>query len=485
MNSIKKFGIEGKNIIAQKAVNNKTTAVIYLLVFMLAAIFGIILEKNISIPQSVLRIMGAMAIALLFYWSFSKPSIPFIIFTAYLPFSRNLTGDFGTGATALNLTNVFLLIIILGLIMRSASDKDKLFEKASLNLPITLFIMWGICSLIKGYLTYGSIYFENFIIPLKRWLTPMVLYFISLSVAKNKDIAKNIIITMMIVTVIIGLMAVRDYMNISGASSLEDSRIGGVFDQPNTLSGFFVYNMFLFVGFLLIYFPAFRYLFMIIPFLICFRGIQVTFSRGGYLGCAFGGLAIAFFRSKILFILVMSLAVVMILNPVLLPEGIRNRMSSTFSDEKVLTIDIEDVKDPSAQGRIDIWRGAIEMIKDYPVFGVGYGLFPKIIPMYVPVGNRDAHNTYLILAAEMGIPALIIFLIILLIMIRNSYWLYRQCNDKFIKAFALGLLGGLFGLLMVNMFGSRLNSEEVSAYFWIYAGLIMAAVRMKQKGVVV
>ena len=43
------------------------------------------------------------------------------------------------------------------------------------------------------------------------------------------------------------------------------------------------------------------------------------------------------------------------------------------------------------------------------------------------------------------------------------------------------MLGGLFGLLMVNMFGSRLNAEEVSAYFWIYAGLIMAGVRMEKK----
>ena len=121
------------------------------------------------------------------------------------------------------------------------------------------------------------------------------------------------------------------------------------------------------------------------------------------------------------------------------------------------------------------------MIKDYPLFGVGYGLFSRTIPHYAPIGTIDAHNTYLILAAEMGIPALLVFLLIVFIMVKNSYWLYKNCKDKFIRAFALGMLGGLFGLLMVNMFGSRLNSEEVSTYFWIYAGLIMAAVNMKRQ----
>ena len=133
----------------------------------------------------------------------------------------------------------------------------------------------------------------------------------------------------------------------------------------------------------------------------------------------------------------------------------------------------EQTLEISSRKRIDIWRGAIAMIQDHPYFGVGYGLFSNIIPYYYPGGKIDAHNTYLIIAAEMGIPALIIFLWIVWIVFRNTLRLYKTTRDPFAKALALGFLGGIFGLLMSNMFGSRLDSQEVSGYFWILAALIV------------
>ncbi|MDD4894965.1 MAG: O-antigen ligase family protein, partial [Candidatus Omnitrophica bacterium] len=338
--------------------------------------------------------------------------------------------------------------------------------------------------LIKCTFSYGSTYFESFIIPLKRWLTPIFLYFIALNVIRDKATLKKVVIVMMIVTLIVATMASLDYLlEKQYAANLDKSRVGGVFEQPNTLGGFFVYAMFLFLGFFFTYFPNYRSLFMLIPFLVCFRGIMVTFSRGAYLGCGFGAIATTFFKSKILFAAGILLIIFALLNPVLLPAGLRYRMSSTYGDQdKIISFDVEDIADKSATRRILIWRGAIDMIKEYPIFGVGYGLFPHMISSYAAVNESDAHNTYLILAAEMGAPALVIFLLILLMLIKNSWWLYIKTQDRFVRATALGILGGLFGLLMVNMFGSRLNSEEVSAYFWIFAGLIMAAVRMKQKG---
>jgi hypothetical protein len=55
----------------------------------------------------------------------------------------------------------------------------------------------------------------------------------------------------------------------------------------------------------------------------------------------------------------------------------------------------------------------------------------------------------------------------------KTYVLYRTTKDSFARALALGFLGGLFGLMMSNMFGSRLDSQEVSGYFWILTALIL------------
>lgn len=180
----------------------------------------------------------------------------------------------------------------------------------------------------------------------------------------------------------------------------------------------------------------------------------------------------------------MSLGIIFaILNPQWLPGGFQYAVSRTEKGGEIYEgALLEDRVDASAATRIEIWKGAVEMIKDNPVWGMGYGVFPYAIPAYVPnIGERDAHNTYLIIAAEMGIPVLVVFLLIIMVLFRNVFWLYTRVQDPFIKAVALGMLGGIAGMIVVNMFGSRLESEEVSAYFWILAGLIVRAVIMKKR----
>ena len=65
------------------------------------------------------------------------------------------------------------------------------------------------------------------------------------------------------------------------------------------------------------------------------------------------------------------------------------------------------------------------------------------------------------MAAETGIPSVLAFMLIVFIFLKNSYWVYRHTTDRFFKATALGVLGGIFGLLLANMFGSRLDSLEI------------------------
>ena len=130
-----------------------------------------------------------------------------------------------------------------------------------------------------------------------------------------------------------------------------------------------------------------------------------------------------------------------------------------------------------------IWRGAVQMIKEHPLWGVGYGAFPRFIRHYTEgkTGRIDAHNSYLLIAGEMGIPTLLVFLIVLFGIWRHTFWLYRHTNDKFFKAMALGFLGGLGGLLVANLFGSRMDAQHVTGYFWALAGLMMRA-RLIERG---
>lgn len=461
----------------------KTDFKIYIVFFLIIGAIAFVIAKDVSLPQSVTIPVALICLFTLIYLSFSKPHIALMILAAYAPFSRGIVGRFGAGIVGLNLTNMIILVVLVGWAFYCSMKSQRMFTVAPLNMPIMAFCIWGFLSLLFASLNYGDAYeLDSFLVLFKRWLTPILLYFIALNIVKDKESFKKVMFIVMSVIFMIALMAIRDYMN-AGGGSIESTRVGGIFDQPNTLGAFFAYNMFFFLAFFLTYSNSFKYWLLLIPFLVCFRGIMVTFSRGAYLACAFGGLMTTFFRSKFLFAIAMVLMIAVLVNPAFLPEGIQYRLKQTFSGHETISTDVADISDKSASSRLVIWQGAIQMIKDKPVLGYGYGVFPKVIGLYVPQAKEmDAHNTYLILAAEMGIPALLLFLLVLGMMIKYAWWLLKNTEDKFFKAFALGLLGGVFALLVANMFGSRLNSEEVSAYFWLLGGLLMRAVIMERNG---
>jgi len=446
-----------------------------------------VIQFDVNVPSGVLIGLLAGAGMAIFVAGLMRPEIPLLALAAYVPFNKVLVGDFGGMMTAFNLTNLLMGIAIMGYVMRQLSARRPLLERSGLNVPVLLFCALGAASLLQGVLAgHGEGYAAAFLIPLKRWLTPIVLYFLAYHLIRDRRGAQQLLTVMLIVVTVAALMAIKDYIDVGPNSSLERSRVGGIAGQPNMLGAFFCYYMFFYAAFWLENISKARSWALLAPFLLCFRAIMVTFSRGAYLSFAAGALTLTFFKNKVLCFIVIALGVFAFMNPWMLPRGIAYRFESTVREDRINDVyeepDFVNTLDKSSYSRIKIWGGAIDMIKDHPLTGVGYGLFPYFINEYVRVPSKiDAHNSYLIIAAEMGIPALLVFLWIVAVVFFKSRWLYRRAEEPFFRAMALGWLAGLGGLLMANMFGSRLHSEEISSYFWILCGLIMRAVTIERE----
>jgi O-antigen ligase len=293
---------------------------------------------------------------------------------------------------------------------------------------------------------------------------------------------KTVVLIMMFCVGLVGLMATHEYMGVGEGTSLEQARVGSIAGQPNVLGAFFVYYMFLFPAFWLVNLQRAKAWWLLVPFLLCFRGIMVTFSRGAYVSFLAGLLGFAYFRHKLLALLTAGTIAFVALNPWLLPPGIRYRWDSTFRSDTSLIdaygtgAQLQEQVDLSSRLRLIIWEGGLKMIQDYPWFGVGYRRFRFRIGEYI-IWKRpiDAHNAYLLMAAEFGIPALVFFVLVILLLVRITWVVYRRHPDAFIRTAAHGFLGGLSALALANVFGSRLNTAEVSGYFWILAALMARA----------
>ncbi len=93
-------------------------------------------------------------------------------------------------------------------------------------------------------------------------------------------------------------------------------------------------------------------------------------------------------------------------------------LSDSYFRERMVTIfSSAEERDKSSHNRLLIWKSAWLMIQERPM-GVGIGRFEYEISHYAPPeifseegsARRDAHNTYILCAAELGIVGLLAFL---------------------------------------------------------------------------
>lgn len=128
----------------------------------------------------------------------------------------------------------------------------------------------------------------------------------------------------------------------------------------------------------------------------------------------------------------------------------------------------------SAEVHKGLWAAGLDMVRQNPFWGIGLGNFkPKIAELN---GLKDisgaeqsgyvAHNSYLEYAAELGIPAFLIFLGIL----GSTFFVLERVrkhaverDDTFLKQAALGLQAGLIGFAASAFF----FSAEYEKPFWL------------------
>ncbi len=197
------------------------------------------------------------------------------------------------------------------------------------------------------------------------------------------------------------------------------------------------------------------------------NAVILTRSRGALLGIVMG-LVVAVFASPKEFrgrILVGIVCVILGFFSIMDPQSIQRSSTVVASS---------DERDESSLSRFEIWEGGVKMLIAHPLIGVGPGNFHQNIGRYQPKhSGRDAHNTFIRCAGELGIAGLSLLLLIvanayriLIACIRDSAKLLPEVGrDMFWVSY--GCMAGLTAVLAYGMTGTLLYSE----YFWLFLTL--------------
>ena len=139
---------------------------------------------------------------------------------------------------------------------------------------------------------------------------------------------------------------------------------------------------------------------------------------------------------------------------------------------------IAALRDLSMLERFRLWESAVNMLKDYPLLGVGPGNFKKlyaaryILPDAKEPDLQHAHNDFLQMAAETGIIGLAAFIYLFYVILRLNLTWYRQDKENFL---ALGCFLAAAGFLAHGLTEFNFGNSSVTRLFWLLLGLSQAA----------
>lgn len=443
--------------------------------------FAVAYYVDATVDGKILSVLGILLVIGALHAALFHPDRYPLLLVAYLPFS--VLYPFGQGeSVGVNMTNLLLGLGAVAWISSRVRRPERL-PLGIFELLLLIFTGMGLANVALGWALSGGLTgagsggsLLDQALLFKRWAMPFALFFIIRGVMEDRRGLTHVLSAMMWNTFLVAALTWWDgTQGVRG--TIDGSRVGGILLQANSMGAFLAYYGMAFLGLFLATKGLGRRALYLAGFLVALRASLFTFSRGSYLAFAAGSALVLLLHNPLYLAGVTGVAVSF--PETVVPESVRSRIGSTLlGDEDIYDESLTAGADKSVDRRFVLWRAGIQMSRDYPLFGVGLGRFEVMVDQYTEVAlaknePRDAHNAYLLVAAELGIPALIVMVIVLLWLGATTAVLYFRRHARKDRALPLAFLGTWAATVSSCVWGSRFSDGSVIGFFWILAALLI------------
>jgi hypothetical protein len=218
--------------------------------------------------------------------------------------------------------------------------------------------------------------------------------------------------------------------------------------------------------------------------LLAIAAAFLSWTRSAWLAMVVGiSLILAFRRAKSItlssrhwwmfgFVALLALSLVILVGYLVPSSAIGRMILSAVGGEMAAS---------SNAGRMRTARLALSYIRDNPIMGAGLGNYPNL----ASGGTVDsssatfmtAHNTYLELGVELGLPGLLAFVWLLITVFMGAQNLIRQPIGTYWHALGVALTGAWLSFIVMFMFGGNIVHPKWMTCWWLLAGLQASARR--------
>ncbi|MBN1593790.1 MAG: O-antigen ligase family protein [Candidatus Coatesbacteria bacterium] len=341
-----------------------------------------------------------------------------------------------------------------------------------LDIPIFALFLIAVLSAIfsvDGLMSLASI---------KRTMVKIwIVYYLFIYAATGIERIKRLIFTYLIGSVAVSSYGILAFLDGSGVI---DGRAHSTFYHPTRLANYMTFAVS--ISFCLVaYYRESRAIKSVLYAIFGLSSIclVLTASRGANLGLLLGFLIVFGPRNRRLWAVI---AVIIALTIAIIPF-----QSSHLHFLKGAELVSAKTNISAILGeRQYLWLSGLEMAKDHPILGIGYGrTFNSLYQSdYAkPEAGQDhssAHNVIIEVALEMGIFGLAAFMWLHVLIFREGFQLVRSRPPKvsFARTLATGVLVALFAIAcngMVNYF----YKDRLILVYWFFVAIIFALRRLQ------
>lgn len=297
----------------------------------------------------------------------------------------------------------------------------------------------------------------------KGWfLDPLLFFAVVVSLIKTKKQIKNLLSTLILSGAIVAAIGLIYW---AGGNLTFDGRLRAFFGSPNHLAMYLAPILILGLGLWIMVKKRLSRVLLFIVNCLLFVVIYLTYSYGawlGLLGTVIFGLGINYLRSKrrrispfLLFAFLLLLLFV-----------------SQFGSEKFQNLISFDRS--SFQSRLMIWQAGWKILKDYPLLGIGPGMFQKYYldyqsqfsQPYLEWAVPQPHNLYLAFWLQTGLLGFIGFIWLLV-------WFFHPAGGQpQADKLRILIMSVMVYILVHGLVDTTYWKNDLSIIFWIVIGLM-------------
>jgi O-antigen ligase len=197
--------------------------------------------------------------------------------------------------------------------------------------------------------------------------------------------------------------------------------------------------------------------------------VLMSGSRGAMLALAVGAAVVLVLRYQTRGVVAVG---VLILGVLLVPNPLMERLRA------------EHRANALSYARVQMWAGAVQEMREHPM-GVGLGLYQYVYPLH-PAGiegqitrygrmAQNAHNEYLQIGVELGIPGLLIFLWGILLIGQDAVTFMRRRLRRLHRGVVVGACGAVAALLVHASVDANLHEPALAILLTCFAAMLLSA----------